>query len=64
MGVIRPFRAHEVYAAACIDCHAEIEVPALPVPLRCAVCQKKQVTEFCVCAIREKCPIHPLGSKR
>lgn len=41
----RPFRAHETYAAACLECGEEIEVPALPVPQLCVVCQARKNSE-------------------
>lgn len=42
MKPIRPFRTHEIYAAACVDCGEEIESPTLPVPDRCPACQAKR----------------------
>lgn len=38
----RPFRAHEVYAAACVGCGEEVESDTLPVPLRCPMCETKR----------------------
>lgn len=38
----RPFRDHEVFAAACVDCGQEVESREMPVPLRCPGCQAKR----------------------
>lgn len=41
MSLVRPFRAHEVYAGACVQCGDEIEADKLPVPLLCRSCAPK-----------------------